>query len=409
MARITFPCPECRAPVSLSRAIESGEIKCPECGAWVAIPPNLRESEDGGRISSSDEGGSKAAIWIGLAIGGGVLLFLLVCGGIGTFLWFLRGNPRPTRTMNPPAVKSATPAQVTFAPATAFPPQTEDYAEARKKFKTTLTQETPAPQRGSPLQPPPDVTELTYASGDLRLIAWVSRDPGDGQKKKPAVLFLHGGFAFDFQDWQQAKPFRDAGYVVMIPMLRGENGQPGVYSMFYNEVDDVLAAADALAKLNYVDDKRIYVAGHSAGGTLALLAAMTSTRFRAAASFSGSTDQFSWASNQQNLVPFDPGGFLEFAERTPAAQEEFQMRSPLAFAGSFKCPVRMYFGNQEPLFRSSTQLTATLAKQKNLDVEAVEVPGDHMSAVTPAMRQCIEFFEKNKGPRAKQAQEPLTK
>ena len=57
--------------------------------------------------------------------------------------------------------------------------------------------------------------------------------------------------------------------------------------MFYDEVDDVLAAAEALADLPEVDSGHLYLAGHSAGGTLALLAAMSSQRFRAAASLSG--------------------------------------------------------------------------------------------------------------------------
>ncbi len=39
----------------------------------------------------------------------------------------------------------------------------------------------------------------------------------------------------------------------MIPILRGENGQPGSYTMFYDEVDDVLAASAALASLPYSD------------------------------------------------------------------------------------------------------------------------------------------------------------
>jgi len=396
MARVTFQCPACRSPISLTGPVESGDIKCPECGAWVAIPSHLRGSESSRGVTSSDEVGSNAALWLGLAIGGGFLLLLLVCGGIGAFLWLLRGQQSQVQVMGATvAVKNATPPQkIVFSPPTAFPPQTEDYAEARKKFKTQLLQENPAPQRWQPLQPPPDVTELTYPSG-LRLKAWVSRAPEQRQEKKPAVLFLHGGFAFDLQDWEQVQPFLDAGYVVMIPMVRGENGQPGSFSMFYDEVDDVLAAADAFAKLSYVDPQRMYVAGHSAGGTLALLASMTSPRFRAAASFSGSPDQFMWASfNQANMVPFGAGGIGEFTNRDPAAQKEFQMRSPLAFAESFKCPVRMYFGNQEGLFRASTQRTAELAKKKNLDVEAVEVPGDHMTAVGPAMRQCVEFFEK---------------
>jgi hypothetical protein len=36
--------------------------------------------------------------------------------------------------------------------------------------------------------------------------------------------------------WEDAKPYRDAGFVVMTPMLRGENGQAGAWSYFYDEV-----------------------------------------------------------------------------------------------------------------------------------------------------------------------------
>jgi len=73
--------------------------------------------------------------------------------------------------------------------------------------------------------------------------------------------------------------------------------------MFYGEVNDVLAAADYLARLPYVDAKRIYVSGHSVGGKMTLLAALTSNRFRAAASFSGSCDQVAWSRGQMQLVP----------------------------------------------------------------------------------------------------------
>jgi dipeptidyl aminopeptidase/acylaminoacyl peptidase len=223
---------------------------------------------------------------------------------------------------------------------------------------------------------------VEYLSGNLRLKAWVTSPAAvPPRPPKPAVLFLHGGFAFDREDWDQTQPFRDAGFVVMTPMVRGENGLPGSYTMFYNEVDDVLAAAETLAKLPYVDAKRLYVAGHSAGGTLTLLAALTSNRFRAAGSFSGSPDQVLFARGQMELVPFDPHDKVEF-----------QMRSPLAFPASFKCPVRLYYGTEEFLFRSPSQKTATKARAANLDVEAISVPGDHMTSVEPAMRQCVGFF-----------------
>jgi dipeptidyl aminopeptidase/acylaminoacyl peptidase len=164
-------------------------------------------------------------------------------------------------------------------------------------------------------------------------------------------------------------------------MLRGENGLPGNYSMFFDELDDVLAAADKLGSLPYVRTDRVYVAGHSVGGTLALLAAMLSNRFRAAASFSGSPDQVAWASNQPEVVPFDSSD-----------AEEFRIRSPLAYASSFRCPVRAYHGTLELFFASSTAKLANEAQAKGKDVRAVPVPGDHMTHVAEAMKRSIEFF-----------------
>jgi dipeptidyl aminopeptidase/acylaminoacyl peptidase len=195
------------------------------------------------------------------------------------------------------------------------------------------------------------------------------------------VLFLHNGFAFGSEDWDQSQPFRNAGFVTMTPMLRGENGLPGNYSMFYDEVDDVLAAAEVLAALPGVDANRLFIAGHSTGGTLTMLAAMTSKRFKAAASFSGSPDQVAWAQGQMELVPFDP-----------ADRREFQMRSPLAFYQSFKCPARLYYGSEELPFKFSTDRLASKATAAGQDVRAVEVPGDHMTSVTPAMQQALTFF-----------------
>jgi len=43
-------------------------------------------------------------------------------------------------------------------------------------------------------------------------------------------------------DWQETKAFRDAGFVVMLPNRRGENGQPENFTMFFDEVDHVTGA-----------------------------------------------------------------------------------------------------------------------------------------------------------------------
>ena len=267
--------------------------------------------------------------------------------------------------------------------------QMEDYSKARSHFQTHLVRHEPAPQPGETLHAPAGAQQVVY-SKTPSLVAWItplqrgsqSRNSTNAGTKKPAVLFLHGGFAIGDDDWQMAQPYRDAGYIVMMPVLRGENGQTGDYSMFYDEVKDVVSAADYLAARPDVDPKHIYAAGHSVGGTLTLLAAMTTTRFRAAASFSGSPNQVEWSKSQPELIPFDPKD-----------TREYQMRSPIAFATSFKCPVRMYYGSNETLFGTPSQRTAELAKEKKLDVEAVSVPGDHFTAVPAAMLKSIEFFQ----------------
>src|SRR5262249_55756480 len=125
---------------------------------------------------------------------------------------------------------------LTFAPGGEV--QNEDYAQARSQFRTKLVRKAPSPQQWSPTKPPVEATEIEYPSGDWRLKEWMNGRV-DQTRQHPAILWLHGGFAFDFpDDWDVTKPYRDAGFVVLAPTLRGENGQPGSFSYFYDEVDD---------------------------------------------------------------------------------------------------------------------------------------------------------------------------
>jgi hypothetical protein len=57
--------------------------------------------------------------------------------------------------------------------------------------------------------------------------------------------------------------------------------------------------------------------------------------------------------------------------------------------------VRNYYGSEEFAVHNSSQKTAELARQAGLDVEAIRIPGDHFTSVSPAMRECIAFFRQN--------------
>lgn len=270
-----------------------------------------------------------------------------------------------------------------------FKPEVEiqkgDYAKARKNFRTKLTRITSSPQQIPMPEAPTGVSVVEFPSTDLRLKAWINLPDKISKEKIPAIVFLHGGFGFIKNHWEQAESFRKAGFIVMTPILRGENGQAGNFTLLYDETDDVLAAADYLAKQSFVDKNNIFVAGHSIGGTLTMLAAQSSKKFRAAAAFSGSPDQ-------KLLLRFGfPKDRIPFDQSDP---REFAMRSPLAYAASFKVPTRLYYGSEERVFDLTTRRTAELAQAAKLDVAAVVTPGNHESHVPSSIRQSVEFFKK---------------
>ena len=141
----------------------------------------------------------------------------------------------------------------------------EDLASARKVFVTKLRVRGPAPQHYKNDKPPTDVKLVEFTSGDLKLKGWLSAEVAEG-KKRPAIVYLHGGWAFDRMDWEDAEPFAKAGFVLFMPMVRGENGNPGTYESFLGEVDDERAAGRFVSSLPNVDGGNVFVTGHSVEG-----------------------------------------------------------------------------------------------------------------------------------------------
>jgi dipeptidyl aminopeptidase/acylaminoacyl peptidase len=262
-----------------------------------------------------------------------------------------------------------------------------DLAAARRGFSTRLRHRGPAPQEYEAHTPPAGVREVRYPSGELSLLGWISAEPADG-KKRPAVVFLHGGFAFAPEDWADAEPFARAGFVLFMPMLRGENGNPGSYEAFWGEVDDALAAGQYVASLPYVDADNVFVAGHSVGGTLTILTAMMPSPYRAASALSAAPDMTRWlAGLDSSIRVFDTGN-----------PDETRLRDPMSFVGSLRCPLYLYFERRASF---DNQQFAEKARQRGKKCEAVLVPGDHSSMVAPAVRQSIERFRRHMsdGPR----------
>jgi dipeptidyl aminopeptidase/acylaminoacyl peptidase len=238
--------------------------------------------------------------------------------------------------------------------------QHRDFAAARANFKTQIRRNGPAPAQWQDTVTPLGAVEVTY-------------------------LYLHAGFDFYAENWSFVQPFRDAGYIVMLPTLRGENGQHGQFTMYFDEVSDVINAAEYLRNLPAVDPDRIFVAGYSVGGTLTMLASELYPHFRAAASISGTADlatYLKYAKGAAYNAPFDP-----------ADSQEALMRSALAWTDSLKCPIRLFYGTQETYFAIATPAMAAAAKAHGLDAEAIAVEGDHGSNADKSLALALQFFQ----------------
>lgn len=301
-------------------------------------------------------------LMIGLALTG--------CGG---------DAPPPPAATPPPAVAAPPPP----------PAKPRSLIEARQGFTTTLL-----PRRAArePLAlAPPDVFRtVSYDAPVGKLAAYVTPDPKDGGKH-PAIVWMTGGDSNTIGDvWSPASPandqtaaqYRDAGIVMMFPSLRGGNENPGTKEGFLGEVDDVLAAADYLARLDYVDPARIYLGGHSTGGTLALLVAESSNRFRAVFAF-GAIDEIDGYGSE--YLPFDARQPRELELRSPGRWIDFINTPTFVFEGAGD-------GNMVPLVRMQAAST-------NPQVHFIAVEGaDHFSVLAPMNRLIASGIRQDVGP-----------
>lgn len=209
---------------------------------------------------------------------GVVLLLLAACRGKSDNP--IKGNATAVSAVAPRAVAPVAAAQAFRLPGLR--------ARLRTKLTGGQTDHTPAPQ------PPAGVLEkVSYEAPLGKNVAYVS--PVKAGAKRPAIVWIAGGMDWGIgaSAWepaphdndQSARAFREAGIVLMLPSLRGSNENPGHNECFLGEVDDILAAADFLAKRPDVDASRLYLGGHSTGGTMVLLAAESTDRFRSVFAF----------------------------------------------------------------------------------------------------------------------------
>ena len=283
---------------------------------------------------------------------------------------------------------AATPAPVGAQTAAEEPPLTE----ARAGFSTEWRAPQDYAADGPPPTPPAEAFRLVrYPSPAGELAAYLTPDPGDGVRR-PAVIWAHGGFG-GIGRWlwgpgSGAAAFRAAGFVVLCPSWRGEADNPGRFELFFGEVDDALAAVEYVAALPYVDPQRIYMAGHSTGGTVTLLTALASGRLRAAFSFGGCPDlERLMADGGYGNTPYDPGRV-----------RETELRSPIRFVRHLRTPT-YYFEGEDSAYPADAERMQAAARDALVPFTAFTLKGgDHFDVLGPLTRLVADELRRDVGP-----------
>ena len=291
-----------------------------------------------------------------------VLLTLLVSVNVGRHF-----DDRPL-----PSLATTRPAPSVAAP---------DLMAERAAFHTRLRRLGPPPGPQQIYDAPFSADAVTYESDGLRLQAWASKPTTDG-RRHPAVVYLHGNFNFELRHWFATLPYREAGMVAMAPMLRGENGNPSHFELFYGEVNDVLAAGRYLAARPDVDPHRVYLAGHSVGGTLVLLAAVVPGPYAAMAAISGSPDQQTFLA--------DEGPSVRIVDVTDPT--EMRLRSAMPFVAGLTCPPFVLDGSRESWAIPQTRAFVRAARGAGKACQFTIIPGDHLTAKMPAIEQSVPLL-----------------
>jgi dipeptidyl aminopeptidase/acylaminoacyl peptidase len=264
-------------------------------------------------------------------------------------------------------------------------------SQARRTFKTRVKPKV----KGAPADAaPPEVFKtIAYPAAPGKLKAYVTPDPKDG-RKHAAIIWITGGDCNSIGDvWTPASPdndqtaaaYREAGIVMMFPSLRGGNDNPGTKLGFLGEVDDILNAAKWLEKQPYVNPKRIYLGGHSTGGTMAMLVAESSARFRNVFAFGPVGDVAGYGADS---------GFLPFNIRDDA---EVAVRSPIYWLSSVKSPLWVIEGVNQGNIESLHEMEKV---NSNPNIRFLAVAGaNHFDVLAPINKLIAQKIRNDFGAR----------
>lgn len=271
----------------------------------------------------------------------------------------------------------------------------------------------------------------SYDSAGLKVHALVALPveaaPDDGY---PLLIANHGhhpepkkyGITADGKDWRPGDYYRRIpelfvaqGFMVVMPDFRGHNDSEGfeftegmLESSYYTE--DVLNLVAGLASLENVDDRNLFMWGHSMGGEVTLRTLLATDRIRGASMWSSVGgdiwDQSYYYSRYSDSAAFDSSGtpksvIERLMGRIAELDSEFDYRGsePLLHLDKLQTPIIIHHavGDRGAAYKWSQRLAKELYMHGK-DYEFWSYPGDDHLFTGETMQQAVdrdaEFFLK---------------
>lgn len=275
--------------------------------------------------------------------------------------------------------------------------------DASDASAATATGGSENPLAGVPIPPFPDPADVVPWSpkpgaflyqmawpGDVTMpggvgTIWLWLPPGElTEASLPCVLIGPGGSnllqgkALDDGDMAEHIPYVQAGFAVVAFSIDGDpRYATSPYAKFRDALGGMVNARNALEftleKCPEVDPQRIFVAGHSSAGTLALLYAEHEPRLKGCVAYMPIYDVYgAMKNNRPALATADPDATLFLANT-----------SPRSFADRMTCPVFLYSSEKDgnvPVATVRRAASDLRAKGKDVTIE-VAPGGDHYRAM----------------------------
>lgn len=201
---------------------------------------------------------------------------------------------------------------------------------------------------------------MITTTDDKQMVTWVIYPPDfDPNKKYPTLLYCQGGpqgalsqfysYRWNFQIMAAQ------GYIIVAPNRRGMPGHGVEWNAQISKdyggqnMEDYLAAIDALAKEPYVDNDRLGAVGASYGGySVFYLAGMHNKRFKTFISHDGI---FNWRSmygttEEMFFVNWDIGGAY-WDKDNAAAQKSYGKFNPIDYVQNWDTPIMIVQGGKD--------------------------------------------------------------